>query len=119
MAEGNYGALKACISLVLESEIIDPQNTTGGGYGYILTLDALGIYGTDIAVFWNNICNKETSKMIAVLRAVQLGLFRGKTLVDVCHRQDRSGKSLVPVDELYEKVIKIVSKFDLFNRQLS
>lgn len=71
MIEGNMGAINACISLMKEGEKIDPKNVMGG-FGCILELDREGIYGTDIYVFWNDICNQKTPKMTAVLRAVQL-----------------------------------------------
>lgn len=116
MVEGNIGAINACISLMKEGEKIDPQNIMGG-FGCILDLDREGIYGTDIYVFWNDICNQETSKMMAVLRAVQLGFFSGRVLADACHRQDYSGRSMIPVEELYKKVIERLPAFDLANRQ--
>lgn len=116
MVEGNIGAINACISLIKEGEKTDPQNMMGG-FGCILDLDREGIYGTDIYVFWNDICNQETSKMIAVLRAVQLGFFSGRVLADACHRQDYSGRSMIPVEELYKMVIERLPAFDLANRQ--
>lgn len=116
MAEGNIGAVNACISLIEEGEKTDPQNMMGG-FGCILDLDREGIYGTDIYVFWNDICNQETSKMMAVLRAVQLGFFSGRVLADACHRQDYSGRSMIPVEELYKMVTERLPAFDLANRQ--
>ena len=116
MVEGNIGAINACISLIKEGEKTDPQNIMGG-FGCILDLDREGIYGTDIYVFWNDICNQETSKMIAVLRAIQLGFFSGRVLADACHRQDYSGRSMIPVEELYKMVIERLPAFDLANRQ--
>lgn len=116
MAEGNIGAVNACISLIEEGERTDPQNMMGG-FGCILDLDREGIYGTDIYVFWNDICNQETSKMMAVLRAVQLGFFSGRVLADACHRQDYSGRSMIPVEELYKMVTERLPAFDSANRQ--
>lgn len=116
MVEGNIGAINACISLMKEGKKIDPKNIIGG-FDCILELDREGIYGTDIYVFWNDICNQKTPKMIAVLIAVQLGFFSGRVLADACHRQDYSGRSMVPVEELYRKVIERLPEFDLANRQ--
>lgn len=115
MAEGNPGAATACISLMNETEAVDPDNLMGG-LGNILALDSAGIYGSDIYVFWNDVCNRDTPKMIAVLRAVQFGFFSGAVLASACHRQDRSGGSMVPVDELYQKVVERLPDFDLANR---
>lgn len=115
VVEGNMGAMNVCMSLIKDGEKVDPQNIMGG-FSYILDLDREGIYGTDIYVFWNDICNRELPKMISVLRAVRLGFFNGKVLADACHRQDYSGRSMVPVDELYKKVIERLPEFDLSNR---
>jgi len=111
MSDGNPGAISAMVELLKHGERIDPQGIMGG-IGFILDLDREGIYGTDIYVFWNDICEQEVVKMIAVLRAVQLGFFSGRTLANACHRQDRSGKSMIPVDELYEKVKERLERFD-------
>ena len=51
-------------------------------------------------------------KTLAVLRATQLGFFDNRTLKDACHRQDRSGKSMIPVDELLLKVKERLPNFD-------
>lgn len=115
MSEGNIGAMNVCMLLIAEGGNIDRQNIMGG-FGFILDLDREGIYGTDIYVFWNDICNRELPKMIAVLRAVQLGFFNGRVLADACHRQDYSGRDLVPVNDLYNKVIERLPNFDLSNR---
>ena len=112
MAEGNLGAMNACIDLLMQGEKIDPQNILGG-LGHILNLDSVGIYGTDIYVFLNDICENNIAKMIAVLKAVQIGLFDGTVLADACHRQDYSGREMIPVDELYTK---IKEKFEMFDK---
>lgn len=112
MAEGNLGAMNACVDLFMLCEKIDPQNILGG-FDYILNLDSIGIYGTDIYVFLNDICENNIAKMIAVLKAVQFGLFDGTVLADACHRQDYSGREMVPVDELYSK---IKEKFEMFDK---
>jgi len=102
MSEGNPGAM-AVLMQMLTTNTIDPDNALGG-LGAILMLDSLGIYGTDIYVLHNDICGRELVKTLAVLRAVQFGLFSGDVLKDASHRQDYSGRELVPVDELYTKV---------------
>lgn len=115
MVEDNMGAMNVCMLLIKEGGKIDTQ-TIMGGFSFILDLDREGIYGTDIYVFWNDICNRELPKMMAVLRAVQLGFFNGRILADACHRQDYSGRDLVPVNDLYNKVIERLPNFDLSNR---
>ena len=109
MSEGNPGAMNV-LMMILSTKNIDPNNMEG--LAPILLLDALGIYGTDIYVLHNDLCNRNLSKTLAVLRAVQLGLFSESILVDACHRQDYSGRELVPVDELCVKVKERLPEFN-------
>ena len=111
MSEGNPGALTTLMSIMESSDKIDPDSLMGG-MGKILFLDTLGIYGTDIYILHNDICKRNIVNTLAVLRAVQLGLFDGGILQDACHRQDYSGVEMVPVSELYEKVKKKLPQFN-------
>lgn len=126
MCDGNPGAMKALVELVKCAERVDPGCLWAGidsclwtGVDKILFLDTLEIYGTDIYILWNDICNRDTPKMIAVLIATKFGYLSPVVLKDACHRQDRSGRSLIPVDELYAKVVEKLPDFDLENRTQS
>lgn len=110
MCEGNFGAMDALTQLMI-SDHVDPDNALGG-LGPMLFLDTLQIYGTDIYVLYSDICDKDIVKMIAVLRATQMGLFAESLLKDACSRQDFSGRDLVPVNELYDKVKERLPKFN-------
>lgn len=110
MADGNYGAMDALMKL-LQSDHVDPDNLLGG-IGVILNLDTLQIYGTDIYVLYSDICDKDIVKMIAVLRATQMGWFDSSVLKDACGRQDYSGRQMVPVEDLYIKVKTGLPKFN-------
>lgn len=116
MCEGNPGAINTLFQM-LEPNGIDPDDAMGG-YGAILMLDSIGIYGTDIYVLYSDICGKDLAKMLAVLRAVQFGFFDRCVLKDAAHRQDYSGREMVPVDELYAKVIEKLPRFD-FSRRIA
>jgi len=111
MSDGNPGALSTLMEIYSKNPKIDPDDIIQG-FGPILHLDSLGIYGTDIYILHNDICERDIVKTLAVLRAVQLGHFNGAILKDACHRQDRSGKSMVPVDELYAKVKERLPNFN-------
>lgn len=115
MCEGNPGAMTALMEIIKCSKQVDPDDFMGG-LGKILALDTLEIYGTNIYVLWNDICDRNTSKMIAVLRANQLGFISDQILKDACHRQNRSGHKTIPVEELYSKVVERLPRFDLVNR---
>lgn len=114
MAKGNPGAVSAMMSCLLDTKT-DPDMFMGG-LGNILDLDTLGIYGTDIYVLWSDICNKDTPKFIAVLRATQLGFITGDILRDVAGRQDYSWKDMIDVEDLYKKVCERLPNFDKANR---
>lgn len=111
MCDGNPGALNALISILKSGEKIDPDSAMGG-LGAILYLDSWGIYGSDIYVLNNDICKGDTAKTLAVIRATQFGYFDRAILKDACARQDRSGSTLIPVDELYVKVKEHLPNFD-------
>ena len=111
MSEGNPGAM-AILMEMLRPNNIDPNNALGG-MSPILLLDSFGIYGSDIYVLHSDICNRNLVNTLAVLRSVQLGLFDGKILKDACHRQDYSGRELVPVEELLLKVQKQLPLFGM------
>lgn len=109
MSDGNQGAMMVLMRMLQSN--VDPDSAFGP-LGAILSLDSFRIYGTDIFVLSNDICDGQMNKMIAVLRAVQLGLFDRKTLREACSKQDGSGRMLIPVEELYEKVKVKLPDFD-------
>lgn len=79
MSEGNPGALTVCVQILKNGEQIDPDNAMGG-LGVILFLDTLGLYGPKIWMLFADVCEHNLSKMLAVLRAAQLGLITDKQL---------------------------------------
>lgn len=115
MSDGNPGAVTAILELLQCSAKIDPDNALGG-LGIILNLDSNNIYGTDIYVLWNDICDRNIIKMIAVIRASQMGLFSNTILKNACSRQDYSGQKMVPVEDLYKQVCERLPDFDKENR---
>ena len=112
MSEGNSGALTCLMELQTTGKDIDPQAAMGGMHS-ILMLDTLGIYGTDIYVLWSDICNRNTSIMIAVLRAYQLSIIEGKIVADAASRQDYSGRELLDLDDICDKVVERLPEFKL------
>lgn len=103
MADGNMGAVSALMELLASGDKIDPDGF-GGGLGLILLLDTLEIYGTDIYVLYADICDKDIVKMATAIRAFQLGFISKETLKDASGRQDRSGKGLISINDLFTKV---------------
>ncbi len=115
MSEGNPGALSAMMECLADKGKTDP-NAFMGGLGVLLSLDTLEIYGSDIYVLWSDICDKDTVKFIASIRAHQLGFISGLLLQDASSRQDYSGKDLIDVDSLYNQVCERLPDFDKANR---
>lgn len=111
MSEGNPGSMNIIMQMLSpEAKEIDPDAAMGG-LMKILALDTLGIYRTDIYVLYNDICDRSMIKMFAVLRAYQLGYLSSSVLKEACQRQDRTGKNLIDVEELYKKVIEYLPNF--------
>ena len=115
MSEGNPGALTALMECVTDDDKTDPDSLMRG-LGPALSLDTMGIYGTDIYVLWSDICEKNTPKFMAVIRAHQLGFIGQVVLKDACSRQDYSGKDIIDVDNLYVRVCERLPNFDMANR---
>lgn len=111
MSDGNPGALMAMMDLIKQCPTIDPEFALGG-LGLICFLDEWGIYGTDIYVLHSDICERKTNHTIAVIRATQLGLFSHDKLISAAHKQDRSGRKDVPVEDLYNRVCEELPNFD-------
>lgn len=114
MSNGNPGAMNAMMEILTKAPKIDPKDFMGG-LSAILLMDTFEIYGSDIYVLYSDICERNVAKMLAVLRATQFGMFDQRLLKEACSRQDYSGRKMVPVGELYEKVKDKMPEFDSGN----
>ena len=56
LAEGNPGAMRVCSEIMKNGEKIDPQGM--GGFGSLLSIDSLGIYGSRIWLLYKDICRE-------------------------------------------------------------
>lgn len=72
MAEGNPGAATVIGKLLQEGPAIDPDSALAG-LGSVLGLDTHEIYGSDIWVFYKDICGQNIETVLGCLRSVQLG----------------------------------------------
>lgn len=103
ICEGNPGAINACCCIIKEGAKVYPYVD---GWEYIILLDKLEIYGSDIYVLWNDICQRGTRKMTAALRIAKIDPAKADVLKDACHRQDYSGRKLLQEDDIYKKIIE-------------
>lgn len=73
LAEGNIGAVTAMMAMADIAEKVDPDSALGM-LDCLFSLDNYCVYGTDIWVLFKYVCCHNPVRMIAVLRACQLGL---------------------------------------------
>lgn len=90
MSENNPGALGVLVSMLTHNAKIDPDDLLGG-FGSILFLDTLGIYGPRIWVFYKDVCGQNIVKTVGLLRAVQLGFCQDEELN---HAIDNRGEGI-------------------------
>lgn len=111
MADGNPGAISAMMEMIKHGESIDPQGFMGG-LGAILSLDTLGIYGTEIYILWNDQCHRDTRELLMLLRANQLGFVTDSEIKGVAEDQMRQVMfSQERMDELDKKVCERLTTF--------
>ena len=90
MSEGNPGALRVVMELLTDGGKIDTQDVFEG-FGSVMGLDNLDLYGPKIWMLYKDVCGENLSLMIVVLRAVQLGHISD---ADVKHAVDNYGEGL-------------------------
>lgn len=108
LAEGNPGAITVCGQILKQGEAIDPDGLLGG-IGALLSLDTIGLYGPNIWVLYKDQCGQNIAKLLAVLRAVQLGFIGAEEVVAAS--ADR-GDSALDIPALYAKVKEFLPRFD-------
>ena len=114
MCEGNPGAINVIMEMLnTENNKIDPDSLMGGLIK-ILSLDDMGIYGSDIYVLYNDLCDKQVVKVFALLRGHQLGFLDTSTLKNACSKQDRSGKKMIDFKYVYNNVLNELPNFKRF-----
>jgi hypothetical protein len=99
MVEGNPGAATVCTGILKQGQHIDPDAMMGG-LGTILWMDTLEIYGSKIWMLFKDVCGEDLTKMLGLLRAVQLGLL-SKPDLNAAILNCGQG---IDVDELLEQV---------------
>lgn len=82
LSQGNPGALTCLVEMV--------SNKPVAGVQIISFITQYEIFGTDLHVFWSDLCNKNYDKMVHLTRVCP-----PEILTDACSRQDYSGRGLV------------------------
>lgn len=113
MGDGNPGALTACVELLKHGAHIDPDSALGG-FNPLLHLDFLGIYEERIYMLWNDVCDRDIGKMIAVLRANQLGGLAGVIKETIDHAIDNRGEGI----DLDAVLVAVKERLPNFNQDV-
>lgn len=107
LSEGNPGATRVCAELLKDGARIDPDNILGG-VGQLLMLDSAGLYGARIWMLYKDVCGEDLGKMVAVLRAWQLGIVGHDA---VAHAIDHRGDG-IDLDDVVSQVQERCPAFD-------
>lgn len=79
LAEGNPGAVNVLAQLYSTTAAVDPDNIMGG-FGSLLGIDSLGIYGCEIWQLYKDVCYENILNVHILLRGWQLGYVRKETI---------------------------------------
>lgn len=112
MSETNLEAAEFCqITLGERGKKIDPDDVMLG-LGPLLTLDFLKIYGGRLAKLYKKVCDGNAVKVIALLRANQLGGLAGATDQAINHAIDNDSEVL-DFDAIIEAVQNELPSFNV------
>ena len=106
LSEGNPGAMTVCIELLEKGGKIDPDSALGG-FGELLSLDTLGIYGSHIWMLFKDVCKENLIHTVGILRGHQLGYLKDS---EIHHAIQHAGEGIKP-DEIVERIQKRLPKF--------
>ena len=113
LTESNPGALSVLMRIVKEYDEID-QDSAFGPLSGLLFLDAKGIYGERIWLFYKDVCNTSLVHMLAVMRACQLG-FLSMPMID--HAIDNMGQG-IDMQAVLKFVYSELPNFNKANREV-
>ena len=115
MTLGNPGSVYCLMELVTRTSDIDKSKNKFQdirNMEYLKELVDLNIVGTDIDALYKDICGKDLPSVIAVLKAVQLGLISKEVIQDACSRRDNTGVRMLDAETYYYRIKAVDSFFD-------
>lgn len=107
MSEGVPGALRVCMDIIRQAELIDPDGAMKG-LGTLLSLDDMKISGSRIWMLYKDVCQENLVDMLAVLRARQLGYISDR---EINHAIDNRGQG-IDVKNCYKQVKERLPNFN-------
>lgn len=114
MSDGNIGAITVLGRIIKEGGAIDPDDLMGG-FGNVLSLDTIGLYGSSIWLLYKDICGEDLRMMVGVLRAWQLGFISDRELRRAVEGA-RAGLENPPKIDVSALVAKVEEKLPAFQR---
>ena len=105
LVDGNVGAISAILKCVKAQPTVDPDDAMGP-FSVLFSLDNLDCYGPRIWQLFKKVCDQNPLRMLAVMRAIQLGIVRH---ADVTKAID--GGARLDVDDLLAKVRERLPSF--------
>ena len=114
MSDGNPGAINTMMLILKEAKNIDPQAFMDG-LSVLLSLDDMGIYGTEIYILSNDQCNRDIRKLLMLLRATQLGFISRERIKKIASSQTR--ENLLSEKEMDLLDNKVCSELDQFSKK--
>lgn len=114
MSDGNIGAITVLGRIIKEGGAIDPDDLMGG-FGNVLSLDTIGLYGSSIWLLYKDICGEDLRMMVGVLRAWQLGFISDRELRHAVEGA-RTGLENPPKIDVSALVAKVEARLPAFQR---
>lgn len=106
MCDADARVFALCMQMYKASPVVDPD-AVFEGLAPLLHLDSYGIYGGRIWLLYNDVCHSDMTKMLAVLRAVQLGQLSEHT---VQHAIDNCGVG-IDLEAVLASVREVLPRF--------
>ncbi len=114
MVKGNTAALLAMMNILEDNGQTDPSSDQGS-FSIIFTLDDLQIWDEAIGTLWTDICKTNTTRLIALVKAVSLNLLDGEILRNECYNFNPD-QTIIDVEDVYNQVCNVCPDFDTKNR---
>jgi len=111
--EGNPGAARAITDCMEVVEKIDSDSLLGA-FGIPINLDSFEIYGSHIWILYKDICGQDAVKMIAIIRAMQMGIISVltiKKLIEDCGVGSMEARASFNHEEILMKVQECLPNF--------
>src|SRR5262245_54377280 len=113
MSKGNPGAINVLCLIIKEGASIDPECIIGV-MGPLCTIDNLELYGSRLYLLYNDVCERNLARTLAVLRANQLGIVSKLEIDPITEERIGAREAIAAFDlkAVYDKVRKRLPTFD-------